>query len=144
MTAATTARISETSGDTQSTPEASQRAKPTSLLSQKWVDLQTRRSRTWKQPVAADSLAVFRICFGLLVVFSSLRFLWKGWVNALYLAPENHLTYRGFGWVAPLPAPWMHLIVLALAVFGVCIALGYRYRLATALFLTGFAYTELI
>ena len=89
-------------------------------------------------------MAVFRIGFGLLVAFSSLRFLWKGWVDALYLAPENHLTYRWFGWVAPLPAPWMHLVVLSLAALGVCIALGYRHRLATALFIVGFGYTELI
>ena len=144
MTAAATARISESSEVTRSTPKVPQRAKPTSPFSRESVDFQTGRSRTWKQPVAADSLAVFRIGFGLLVVFSSLRFLGKGWVDALYLAPENHLTYRGFGWVAPLPAPWMHLVVSALAVFGVCIALGYRYRLATALFILGFAYTELI
>lgn len=89
-------------------------------------------------------MAVFRIGFGLLVAFSSLRFLWKGWVGALYLAPENHLTYRWFGWVAPLPAPWMHLVVLSLAALGICIALGYRHRLATALFIVGFGYTELI
>lgn len=89
-------------------------------------------------------MAVFRIGFGLLVAFSSLRFLWKGWVGTLYLAPENHLTYRWFGWVAPLPAPWMHLMVLSLAALGVCIALGYRHRLATALFIVGFSYTELI
>ena len=89
-------------------------------------------------------MAVFRIGFGLLVAFSSLRFLWKGWGDTLYLAPENHLTYRWFGWVAPLPAPWMHLVVLSLAVLGICIALGYRHRLATALFIVGFGYTELI
>ena len=97
-----------------------------------------------KLAVAADSLAVFRIGFGLLVAFSSLRFLAKGWVDTLYLAPENHLTYRWFGWVAPLPAPWMHLHMVALAVLGICIAFGYRHRLATALFIVGFAYTELI
>lgn len=98
----------------------------------------------WRRPVAADSLAAFRIGFGLLVAFSSLRFLAKGWVDTLYLAPENHLTYRWFGWVAPLPAPWMHLHMVALAALGICIALGYRHRLATALFIVGFAYTELI
>lgn len=97
-----------------------------------------------KLAVAADSLAVFRIGFGLLVAFSSLRFLAKGWVDTLYLAPENHLTYRWFGWVAPLPAPWMHLHMVALAALGICIALGYRHRLATALFIVVFAYTELI
>ena len=120
--------------------ESSVLGKPTLSLSKKSVGFQAR----WRCPVAADSLAVFRIGFGLLVAFSSLRFLAKGWVDTLYLAPENHLTYRWFGWVAPLPAPWMHLHMVALAALGICIALGYRHRLATALFIVGFAYTELI
>ena len=114
--------------------------KSTLALPKKSVGFQAR----WRRPVAADSLAVFRIGFGLLVAFSSLRFLAKGWVDTLYLAPESHLTYRWFGWVAPLPAPWMHLHMVALAALGICIALGYRHRLATALFIVGFAYTELI
>ena len=120
--------------------ESSVLGKSTLALPKKSVGFQAR----WRRPVAADSLAVFRIGFGLLVAFSSLRFLAKGWVDTLYLAPENHLTYRWFGWVAPLPAPWMHLHMVALAALGICIALGYRHRLATALFIVGFAYTELI
>jgi len=95
-------------------------------------------------PVSADSTAIFRIGFGLVVAFSSARFLAKGWVDTLYLEPANHLTYRGFGWVEPLPAPFMHLLVAALAVLGLCIAAGYRHRSSTGLFLVGFAYTELI
>jgi hypothetical protein len=65
-------------------------------------------------------------------------------VDTLYLDPEHHLTYRGFEWVEPLPAPWMHVHLVVLAVLGLCIALGWHHRLATALFLVGFAYTELI
>lgn len=89
-------------------------------------------------------MAVFRIGFGLLAVYSSVRFLAKGWVDSLYLDPEHHLTYPGFGWVQPWPSPWMHLHMAMLALLGGCIALGYRHRLAAALFVVGFAYTELI
>ena len=78
------------------------------------------------------------------MVFSSIRFLARGWVDSLYLAPEYHLTYPGFGWVHPWPAPWMHLHVVALAALGACIALGWRTRIAAVLFTVGFAYTELI
>ena len=97
-----------------------------------------------RRPVPAESVAVFRICFGLLAAFSSLRFLARGWVNALYLAPEHHLGYPGFGWVHPWPAPWMHLHMAALAALGLCMALGWHTRLAAWLFTAGFAYTELI
>lgn len=96
------------------------------------------------RPVPADSAAVFRIAYGLLVAFGSVRFLARGWVGALYLEPAHHLTYPGFEWVRPLAAPWMHLHLVALAVLGLCIAVGYRHRLAAALFVVGFTYTELI
>ena len=65
-------------------------------------------------------------------------------METLYLAPANHLTYVGFGWVRPWPAPWMHLHMVGLAVAGLCIALGYRHRLAAGLFTLGFAYVEMI
>ena len=82
--------------------------------------------------------------FGLVATYGSLRFLAKGWVETLYLAPANHLTYAGFDWVRPLPGPWMHAHLVLLAVLGLCIAAGYHYRLATVAFTLGFAYVELI
>lgn len=95
-------------------------------------------------PVPGWSVAAFRIAFGALVCFSSLRFLVRGWVDRLYLAPANHLTYAGFDWVRPLPGPAMYGLVIALAALGACIAIGFRTRLAAALFVAGFTYTELI
>lgn len=97
-----------------------------------------------RRSVPADSVAVFRISYGLLVAYSCVRFLAKGWVDTLYLQPDHHLAYRWFEWIQPLPGPLMHLHVAALAVLGLCIAAGYRHRLATGLFVVGFSYTELI
>lgn len=97
-----------------------------------------------RRAVSADSVAVFRIAFGVLTAFVAIRFLANGWVTELYLAPRSHLAYSGFGWVQPLPAPWMHLVVAAVGAAGVAIALGWRYRLACWSFLCGFAYLEAI
>lgn len=97
-----------------------------------------------RRPVAAESVAAFRIGFGVVAVLGSIRFLARGWVDSLYLAPQHHLSYTGFDWVQPLPAPFMHLHMVLLAVFGAGIALGYRHRLCAALFVVGFTYTELI
>lgn len=94
--------------------------------------------------IPADSAAFFRIGYGLLAAFSAVRFLLRGWVDDLYLEPANHLTYAGFSWVRPLPAPWMHLFVALLAILGVAVAAGYRYRLSLGLYIVGFGYTELI
>lgn len=94
--------------------------------------------------MAAESVVLFRVGFGLVAIFGSIRFLARGWVDSLYLAPQHHLGYPGFDWVQPLPAPWMHIHMLVLALLGAGIALGYRYRLCTSLFVVGFTYTELI
>ncbi len=106
--------------------------------------LASRLAAAARRPVAADAVAVFRIGFGIVAMLGSLRFLARGWVDSLYLAPEHHLTYPGFGWVQPLPAPWMHVHMVVLAGLGACIALGYRHRPAAVLFTAGFAYAELI
>ena len=42
-----------------------------------------------RRPVAADSVAVFRIGFGVVAMFGSLRFLARGWVDA-GLAGDDH------------------------------------------------------
>lgn len=94
--------------------------------------------------VSGDSVAVFRILFGSLVAIGALRFLARGWVDALYLDPANHLTYVGLDWVQPLPGPFMHLVLVAVAACGLCIAIGWHTRIAAVLFTVGFTYTELI
>jgi vitamin K-dependent gamma-carboxylase len=97
-----------------------------------------------RAPVSAASLAVFRMLFGAVAVFGAGRFLWQGWVDKLYLEPAHHLTYPWFDWVQPMPGPLMHLHVALLAVLGLCITLGYRYRVAMALYAVAFTYVELI
>jgi hypothetical protein len=94
--------------------------------------------------VSAASTAAFRIGFGVLVAGATLRFLAKGWVETLYLAPAHHLTYARFEWVRPLPAPAMYALMWLLVAAGVGIALGWRTRWCAAVFFLGFGYTELI
>ena len=121
--------------------------------------LTSRRTPTWRfslrlrasrisaaagRGTSADSVAAFRIAFGAVSAFAAIRFLASGWVGQLYLSPRAHLTYPGFGWVQPLPAPWMHLVVAVIGAAGVAIALGWRFRLACWVFLCSFAYVELI
>jgi vitamin K-dependent gamma-carboxylase len=103
-----------------------------------------RLTRAALRPVAAASVAVYRILFGVLCAFSAARFLQKGWVDSLYLAPEYHLTYPWFTWVQPLPAPVMYAAVAAMIPLGLAIAVGFRTRMAAAAALLLFAYCELI
>ncbi|MEM9920237.1 MAG: HTTM domain-containing protein [Bacteroidota bacterium] len=89
-------------------------------------------------------LAIFRFAFGLLLCISQIRFLAKGWVEELYLAPVFHFTYTGFDWVTPLPEGWMYALVWATALLALFISLGLFYRLSCILFFLAFTYLELI
>ncbi|MBI5088765.1 MAG: HTTM domain-containing protein [Actinobacteria bacterium] len=104
----------------------------------------TARASWHARPVHAASTAVFRIAFGLVVAVSMVRFVAKGWVESLYLAPTHHLTYARFEWVRPLPGPVMYAVMVVLAATGIGIAVGWRTRACALVFTAGFAYTELI
>ncbi len=89
-------------------------------------------------------LVIFRIAFGVLMFISVVRFLLRGWVYEFYIAPEFHFTYLGFGWVKPLPEPWIYGIFLAMALLALGIALGLFYRFSTMGFFLLFTYVELL
>jgi vitamin K-dependent gamma-carboxylase len=106
-----------------------------------------RVSRLWKRLLAPRdiaALAVFRIAFGLMVAVSAVRFLAYGWVDDFFVTPRFHFTYWGFGWVPALPAPWIHAVFVALVVLGLCVALGFCYRVAIALLFVTFTYVQLV
>ncbi len=89
-------------------------------------------------------LAVFRIIFGLLMLFATLRFWLKGWIYELYIAPEFHFKYYGFDWVQALPGDWMYLVFTVMAISAIGITLGLFYRLSAVLFFLSFTYIELL
>ncbi len=103
---------------------------------------QARRAAS--TPVDILPLVVLRVVFGGLMGLSMLRFLANGWVDTLYVQPDFHFTYYGFGWVQPLPEPWLSGVYALLAGLGVCIMLGWHYRLSMGLFFLLFTYTELL
>jgi len=94
--------------------------------------------------VPACSLAAFRIAYGAVMLFALLRFASNGWIHDLYVAPRFHFHYFGFGWVRPLPAPWIYLHFLLLGVAALAVMLGAFYRVAIAAFTVLFAWMELL
>ena len=95
-------------------------------------------------PVSGESAAAFRVAFGVIGFVVVIRLFTFGWLDELYIQPSHHFSYPGFGWVRPWPAWGMYLHFAALAALSVAIAVGYRYRLAAALYFIGFTYAELI
>ena len=96
------------------------------------------------RPVPALSLAAFRIALGAMLVWDCWRFIkhdriWRYWV-----APEFHFTYAGFGWVQPLPEPWIHLAWLVMGLFAALVMLGLFYRTAIIGLTLSFGYFFLL
>ena len=95
-------------------------------------------------PVDNASVVVFRVVFGLLMLWEINRYFRYGWIDLLYVDPQFNFTYYGFGWVRPLPGVWMHGLYYLLAALAVCITLGLWYRFAMPLFFLCFTYTFLL
>jgi hypothetical protein len=95
-------------------------------------------------PVDAASFAAFRFLFGVLMSVAMLRFLAKGWVRELLVAPSFHFTYPGFAFVKPGPLLAMQSLYVVLALLALAIAVGLFQRFAAIAFFAGFTYIELI
>jgi vitamin K-dependent gamma-carboxylase len=92
----------------------------------------------------AGALVAFRVALGVLVSVSALRFLAYGWVDELFVKPTFFFSYWGFGWVRPLPGPWMHALFVGIALLGACFAAGVLYRAVAVTLFFAFAYVQLI
>lgn len=106
--------------------------------------LRDRAKLALSAPVSGLSLAVFRIALGALLVWDCWRFIrydriWRYWV-----APEFHFTYPGFGWVAPLPEPWIQLAWLLVGMSALCVMLGLFYRVSIVVLTVTFSYFFLL
>lgn len=95
------------------------------------------------QNVSTAPLAVFRILFGFMMLGSIIRFWANGWIETLYIQPEFHFSYYGFGWVKPLGV-YTYLIFIICGMSALMVALGYKYRLAIIAFFLSFTYIELM
>lgn len=89
-------------------------------------------------------LVVFRILFGLLLFFSTARFMYKGWVYELYVKPSFFFSYYGMEWVKPIGEQGMHTVFILLLFSSLLIAFGGIYKLATITYFVLFTYVELI
>lgn len=81
-------------------------------------------------PVAAHSLAAFRILFGALLVWDFYRFiaherLWRYWAE-----PEFHFSYPGFAWVSVPSEPWLQIAWAGVGLSALLVTLGLFYRAA--------------
>ena len=88
-------------------------------------------------------LAVFRICFGLMVLGSILRFWGKGWIDDLYIKPKYFFPFYGFEFIKPLD-DYTYILFFICGFSALLVALGLFYRVAIVSLFLSFTYIELI
>ncbi len=108
------------------------------------IDLKRNIVRSFTKDISIAPLVTFRIIFGVLMLFSTIRFLWNDWVHELYILPDFHFKYLGFEWVQALPGNWMYAPFMVMIICSVGILLGFFYRFSAMLFFLAFTYVELI
>lgn len=96
-----------------------------------------------EKPAYSASLAVFRVVFGLMILFSTIRFWIKGWIEELYIQPKFFFSYYGFEWVKPLGSA-TYLLFIICGIAALFFALGLFYRLSAVLLFLSFTYIELM
>ena len=94
--------------------------------------------------VPAQSLAMFRILFGLLILWDFWRFMvhlriWRYWVE-----PDFHFHYPGFSWVGAPSLMQAELGWLVLGLLALMVTLGLFYRVSVVALTVLFAYFFLI
>jgi len=97
-----------------------------------------------EQSVSIAPLVSLRIIFGALMLMSTLRYMYMGWVDSQLVDPILHFSYFGFDWMEPVSRVWMYAIFWTMVLSSLMIAIGAWYRLATIIFFLCFTYVELI
>ncbi len=96
------------------------------------------------QPISIWPLVTFRVVFGLMMLVSTVRFLWLGWVEDHYLSTQVQFKYYGFEWVQTLPSFWLYTLHYLMLAAAMGILLGAFYRLSAVVFFLTFTYVQLI
>lgn len=91
-----------------------------------------------------EPLAFFRIVFGILMLFSIIRFISKGWVKEFYVEPQYFFKYPYFHWVQNPGEMGVYILFSVLLLSSLFITIGYKYRISIIAFFLSFIYIELI
>lgn len=103
----------------------------------------TALPKYFNKNTSAAPLAVFRVFFGLMMFLSIVRFWVNGWIDKLYIQPKFFFSYYGFEWVKPL-GDYTYILFVICGIASLCVAFGFKYRIAIILFFLSFTYIELM
>lgn len=77
-----------------------------------------------------SQLVIFRIFFGLLCFLESFGAILTGWVKRGLVEPKFTFTFIGFEWLQVFQGEGMYLYYGLMAIFGLLIMVGYKYRIS--------------
>ncbi|NNC83771.1 MAG: HTTM domain-containing protein [Flavobacteriales bacterium] len=96
------------------------------------------------RPVDIASSVVYRIWFGIIMLYEVYRYFKYDWISRYWIEPANNFTYWPFDFVKPLPGETMYYVFYLMGILSIFIIVGYRYRLSSILFFLVFSYTFLL
>ena len=96
------------------------------------------------EEIDSTFLIYFRIAFGAILVWGMVKYFHQDQIWTCFLEPRLHFSYTGFSMVRPLPGYGMYVLFMVIAIAAACIAVGFRYQIATTVFFFAFAYSFLI
>ncbi|PHN03539.1 HTTM domain-containing protein [Flavilitoribacter nigricans] len=96
------------------------------------------------KPVSIAPLVTFRLVFGAVMVFSTLRFWYLGWIEEHFIDTQVTFKYFGFEWIQLLLPEAMYLLHALMLLGAIGVWLGLFYRLSAGVFFLTFTYAWLI
>lgn len=94
------------------------------------------------EPVSGASLAVFRICFGALMLVLVYEYFHLNWIDSLSGQRSCHFAF--IEGISALPGSGMHIALACLALFAALMGVGFLYRFAALLFFLVYSYIFLV
>lgn len=94
--------------------------------------------------VSAQSIALFRIFFGVIMLWEVYKYFDRGWIRRYWVEPEFNFKYEWFQWVEPLSADGMIFLFMILGLLSLFVTIGLFYRVSIFLLFILFTYTFLL
>ncbi|QDU56135.1 HTTM domain-containing protein [Aeoliella mucimassa] len=107
-----------------------------------------RLEQLFSKPVDGASLAVFRICFGLIMAWHIASYLIPGdgirKLDFYYVDAVWNFSYMGFEWVRPWAEPWLTIHFVVASIAAIFVAVGLYYRAASITLFLSYTYFFLL
>lgn len=101
--------------------------------------------KNWlSMPVDARVLGIFRIIFGLFMVYEMTDYIRIGLIRQMFFLPALNFKYDFLRWLTPLPEGYMHILLYGLLACAFMIAIGLWFKWACRVFAVGYAYIFLM